>query len=453
MEANINEVVTLIDFLSAGMNRVNLVETKSRSAPQRVDWYDHFADLERSDRGFITSLSVDGHRYDFTVDTNGVVTDVRSTIAVLLPRGETAFSGLPHSINMQTNAYMLDGRPVEITSFAQPTHGTVSDAGGGFLVYQSQSDYSGTDAFAYQVGSDGATVNVQVVSNGLGLLPDIWWPLDDAIGMRAVEFSTCQAFGTLINGPSWITEGRWRGALSFDGTDDYVTAGTKPSLSGIAPFSLAAWVRTHGDWSKDGVVIQQRDWAGYNGEYVLLLKSDGRVSFLVYGEESYQFNFASTSTVNDHQWHHIVAVRDGAAGHIYIDGVLAASASGTVRPLDASIGVALGADVRDNAAFFNGDLDDIRIYNRPLSVDDIRMLCDQYRPRSPRFVDLTRGPGGDVQFQLADTDVMSYVLLASTDLLYWCEMPGALQHSGGVFRVTGSCLTNQPQAFFRLKWP
>ncbi len=76
MKANINEVVTFIDYLSAGLNRVNLVETKYQSSPQQVNWFNHYADLERDDRGYITRLSVDGQTYDFTLDTNGIVTDV-----------------------------------------------------------------------------------------------------------------------------------------------------------------------------------------------------------------------------------------------------------------------------------------------------------------------------------------------------------------------------------------
>ena len=76
LKANINEVVTFIDFQSAGMNRVNLFETKSQSSPRQVNWIDHYADLERDDHGYIRRITVEGQTYDFSVDTNGVVVDM-----------------------------------------------------------------------------------------------------------------------------------------------------------------------------------------------------------------------------------------------------------------------------------------------------------------------------------------------------------------------------------------
>ena len=80
LKANINEVVTFIDFQSAGMNRVNLIETKSQSSPRQVNWIDHYADLDRDDQGFIRRITVEGQTYDFTVDTDGVVMDMSCSI-------------------------------------------------------------------------------------------------------------------------------------------------------------------------------------------------------------------------------------------------------------------------------------------------------------------------------------------------------------------------------------
>ncbi|MEI7946883.1 MAG: FG-GAP-like repeat-containing protein [bacterium] len=76
LKANINEVVTFIDFLSAGMNRINLVETKSEPSPKHVRWIDHYADLQRDDRGYIDRITVDGRDYSFGLREDGVVTNV-----------------------------------------------------------------------------------------------------------------------------------------------------------------------------------------------------------------------------------------------------------------------------------------------------------------------------------------------------------------------------------------
>jgi hypothetical protein len=76
LKANINEVITFIDFQSAGLNRINLVETKSLTSPQRVQWIDHFADLQRNDSGYITRLTVDNRTYTFDYNDLGIVTNV-----------------------------------------------------------------------------------------------------------------------------------------------------------------------------------------------------------------------------------------------------------------------------------------------------------------------------------------------------------------------------------------
>eukprot|EP01041_Mallomonas_annulata_P006938 gene6938-14089_t len=77
MVANINEVVTFIDFESAGMNRVNLYDTKTVSG--MVTWNDHYADLTRNNLGYIENIKVDGLEFQLVVSDKGLVTDMSMT--------------------------------------------------------------------------------------------------------------------------------------------------------------------------------------------------------------------------------------------------------------------------------------------------------------------------------------------------------------------------------------
>ncbi|MGC4014881.1 MAG: Ig-like domain-containing protein [Luteolibacter sp.] len=162
LKANINEVVTFIDFLSAGMNRVNLVETKYQASPKQVNWFDHFADLERDDNGRVTKVSVDGYIYDLTVNADGVVTDVDCSIATLVNDSTTAVSGDPKVINVGANDTRLDGKPVIVHSFTQPANGQVTAGAAGQLVYRSNAGFTGSNSFTYKVGLKTATVTVSV---------------------------------------------------------------------------------------------------------------------------------------------------------------------------------------------------------------------------------------------------------------------------------------------------
>ncbi len=173
------------------------------------------------------------------------------------------------------------------------------------------------------------------------------------------------------------------GALEFDGLDDTLNFGTGPALGGTTDFSVAAWIKTSA--TANGVVIQQRN-GGWNGEYRLRVNGTGVLNFMVYGGDFQFDDLPTTRTVNDGNWHHVMAVRQGGRGYIYIDGSLKASGNSTfVAPLDASIEVAVGADIRDSIDYFDGTIDDVRIYERPLSYSEVAWLAGRTEPFDKPF--------------------------------------------------------------------
>ncbi|MEZ6062492.1 MAG: LamG domain-containing protein [Planctomycetaceae bacterium] len=157
---------------------------------------------------------------------------------------------------------------------------------------------------AFQAGGFGSPVPEPIAS----------WQFDETAGSTAVD-SVGDSDGTIEGAAR--THGVTGGGLQFDGVNDRVTVGTGASLGGRADFTAAAWIRTSA--TSDGVVVQQRD-SGFNGEYQVLVQSDGYITFFVYGNFRTQFTFSSVRTVNDGEWHHVAAVRSGAQGLIYIDG-------------------------------------------------------------------------------------------------------------------------------------
>ncbi len=162
-------------------------------------------------------------------------------------------------------------------------------------------------------------------------------------------------------------------AYLFDGASAGVNCGTMPAISGTNDFTLGAWINTLS--ASTGYLIQQR--SGYDGEYMFYVNPNGTLHFTIYGGD-FQFDFSTPSTgtlVNDGNWHQVAAVRSGTNGYIYIDGSLAAQASGPVRPLNPTYTVGLGKDFRDNGSYFNGAMCDAAIYNRALSATALR---DQY---------------------------------------------------------------------------
>ena len=151
-------------------------------------------------------------------------------------------------------------------------------------------------------------------------------------------------------------------------------AGTGPAIVGTGGFTVAAWIRT--TVNANQVIIQQRSAQQYNGEYMLQVMSTGKLRFWTFGGFAYGAIVISEDVITDGQWHHVAGVReDNGTTRIYVDGSLSGSKTGSSRPL-VPIKVYIGADMRGRSNFLDGLLDDVMIYDRSLSAEQIADLVN-----------------------------------------------------------------------------
>jgi len=226
----------------------------------------------------------------------------------------------------------------------------------------------------------GGTVKLNKTSNSLtsGLVG--WWTFDgkDMAGNYAVDKSGNGNRGLLTgsNGVPVRTIGKIGQGLSFDGVDDYVNI---PGVINLAKVTVSAWAYSH----KGATAGNQEIFANKN-DTITLRWSDNNAApgnvpafFLIIGG-SYQ-NARASTVLSANIWNHLVGTYDGTTLRIYVDGVLAGStvAVGTIdaTTLDSLIGVHNSLATN----FFNGLLDDVRIYNRALSNDEIKQLYNMGR--------------------------------------------------------------------------
>ena len=160
-------------------------------------------------------------------------------------------------------------------------------------------------------------------------------------------------------------------AFIFDG-NDYIEFNTG-ILSGDSEFSILIWINTNS--TSLSRILQQRDPSGFNGEYMMDLKTDGKIRFFTYSN-GYKWDVSSSSAVNDGSWHHFAFVQKDNGGQMYLDGILedADNSSGKVNLLS-TIRTYVGADVRDiytSPKYFSGKVDNLRIYSRALSSSEIQ---------------------------------------------------------------------------------
>ncbi len=201
-----------------------------------------------------------------------------------------------------------------------------------------------------------------------------WWTLDsnDINGTTAVDKSGNGNNGTLTG--TTATTGKLAQARSFNGTSDYVTLPTAGLATAFNNLSFSFWFKTTatvgGTAEADLLVIGNRS----TGFYGVLI--DGSASgvelYTNYGNVS-PAGIAQTS-INNGQWHHIVGVWSGnTTMTTYLDGVNRGSSTGVPLSIGSNES-AIGANKTSNRFYFNGSIDDVRIYNRALSATEIATL-------------------------------------------------------------------------------
>ncbi|GAA5497576.1 hypothetical protein Rhal01_03772 [Rubritalea halochordaticola] len=190
-----------------------------------------------------------------------------------------------------------------------------------------------------------------------------WWSLNDLAGADKAIDNSGNNFHASVNDITFNGS-----EASFDGENDFLNAGPDAAILGKTDYTVSVWMKTAADFDSKGVLVQQRDpgSVGYLGEYMLNVNADGRVNYFIY-DYGYQVNLTTTQTVNDGEWHHIMAVRDGEQVTVYIDGAVAAQGSGAIKTLKAR-SVVIGYDHRDNKHHFKGMIDDVRIYDRAVDI-------------------------------------------------------------------------------------
>jgi chitodextrinase len=201
-------------------------------------------------------------------------------------------------------------------------------------------------------------------------------------GTSLSDESGNERVGTLINGPTWTT-GRNGGGLSFDGSDDYVTVGDVDQADGVTAVTVSAWVkfRNSGGGSVETHLVDKSQCSGYvNGgpwELGVAMTSAHKAEFLIHPRDgspsAYIFSGPSVTSVDDGNWHYVTGRYDGSALSIWVDGVLENSRSAPGLTLSSSnYHAEFGGHCNGYSYPFNGTLDDVRIYRRPLTQAEIQ---------------------------------------------------------------------------------
>jgi len=197
------------------------------------------------------------------------------------------------------------------------------------------------------------------------------WKLDETEGGIAADSSGNGNDGTLIGDPQWV-QGKINGALDCDGNGDYVNCGYDPLFDVTTnEVTVCAWVTIRsipGDW-RAAVAKGESAWRLSNVNY------DPRFHFgITIWTASDTASIDGVTAVGYDEWHHACGTFDGENINVYLDGVLDASATTTEPIGTVSTNVFIGNNPESTERYWDGLIDDVRVYDRALTAEEIQVV-------------------------------------------------------------------------------
>jgi len=202
------------------------------------------------------------------------------------------------------------------------------------------------------------------------------WKFDEGEGSIAYD-SAGDNDGT-IYGAEWAI-GQADGALDFDGVDDYVEVSSPGGLNfgSSTDFTFAAWIRAREMQLQFPAIIGRRN-PGDGAGYIFFVNSYTGGELAVQLNDGTWTNYMATSgDLQDDTWHHVAASadRDGYLT-LYVDAVQKGQYDISDKGnINSTSNVFIGWEEQNPAVtYFNGTIDDVRIYDRALSAEEIWQL-------------------------------------------------------------------------------
>jgi hypothetical protein len=247
-----------------------------------------------------------------------------------------------------------------------------------------------------------------------------YWKLDEGAGTIAYDSSGYDNDGT-IYGAIWVN-GKHGKALSFDGEDDYVEVPDSPTLDIENEITIAAWIKINslpGSYAAHlvGKAYESDDW---DGNYWIALGPNGEWSFSFAPAGQSAIDHWSTGTLETNKWYHIAATFNDANDivKLYVNDTLDSQFVETNSMVTDDFPLLMA---KGGLWYFNGILDEVRIYNRALSEEEIRTLAGLYPPIpvQTQTVTLESGASTTITFTWNTTnfDYGNYTIFAVADTL------------------------------------
>ncbi len=206
-----------------------------------------------------------------------------------------------------------------------------------------------------------------------------YWGFDDG---TANDISGNNNNG-IVYGAMLIT-GIGGGALSFDAVDDYVYVPDSETLDlGNSNFTISVWINSFNPASYD--TILDKDVVGTPSGIIRMNTEYGKIYFFMNSIESPYYGAEVSNPITANEVHHVVATRSNSEFSLWLDGVKVNTTISDEGSVNNDKPLIIGSRNDFNPrTFFNGTIDEVKIYNHLLSDDEI---IEEYRRYSSQDKD------------------------------------------------------------------
>ena len=207
-----------------------------------------------------------------------------------------------------------------------------------------------------------------------------WWGFNG----NAQDGSGNGNHGT-VNGATLTTDrfGNQNGAYDFDGMNDFINVADHPDLRLVnTNFTLSTWYKVHSFGLPDRMFISKTDGPGSTNKWILMkvavVNGGPAASFHTNGILG-NFHLMGASPENS-DWHQLIVRNNGGVFELFEDAVLIATSS-TIQMQSSNLDIRIGGDEINGGGHWHfGKLDDIGIWNRALTQQEITNLYNSQLP-------------------------------------------------------------------------
>ena len=192
---------------------------------------------------------------------------------------------------------------------------------------------------------------------------------DEGSGTVLTDRSGTSNNGTITNA-AWNTTGKNGASLTFSGTNSYAKIADSNSLDLTAGMTLEAWIYPTAAFSSPSAIML-KEWTS-NISYAMLAYSPTTTpgGFITVGTANY--GAFGKLIVPQNTWTHLTTTYDNTNIRFYVNGVLTGTQAQTGNIATSTGALFIGGTTILASSSFKGRIDDVRIYNRALSVGEIQ---------------------------------------------------------------------------------